>query len=845
ADWEKVIKGNEWNINCPFTEVIFTKEKTSEGFTFALNDDGNSYTLRRIGTCTDTEPIIPSEYNGLPVTAIASWAFSENDSIVSVVIPDSVTEIGSGAFYHCSSLKKVVLSKNLKVLDNILSYCDSLTEIELPEGITELNNTFNFSPIKSVNFPSTLTKIEGAFFSTALEKVDIPASVTVIGKSSFQCCSELTEVIIRGKASIGDEAFDCCQKLTKVTMNAVTSVGAYAFSECPSLERIVLPDTVTSLGENIFEESAIVDCFFDGNAKEWFAVNRDQFWFNSKTSEGYYIHGGRMWEDTVVILLEPEYSFTLNDDKSSYTWTGSGEFENVIFSSTYNGLPITNFKLVDPYGQSIRKVYFEGTPAEWNAISMSGDTYIIDRAVIYYYSFKEPTACGNFWHFVDGLPAAWSEEGREHTVITTPAVPATCTEEGLTEGKVCSECGFVIAYQNTVYPKGHQTVSENGKAAGARTFGYTKFEYCTVCLTVTSEKKLILPTGISDPAYYSTRYGYDYLGTLEKGEAMQAFYKALDLEAAKFHLNGETLDNENNNLPLINYAELGLTQDEAVSVYSVYKCDHPIYYWISNTWVYNSTSFGLTVMEEYTDGEARNKTNEFVYSALAEYLKIVMNETSEYQIAFGLYDAIVANASYAFQSDGETPVKDDWAHSIIGILEQNAGVCESYAELFHALLNFSGVDSIIVHGLGNGGGHAWNLVKLDDGEWYWYDPTWGEICWEIYSITHTSFCLTDTEDPTAEIGFWTFPGTPFAESHVPYPSDRFGKNYSYALPDRSDSAFQTDDTQLYDTFTQGELEYIVIGYDTVFTDFPHSKNITPPETLSYRGREYRVVFYEY
>lgn len=59
---------------------------------------------------------VPSAFDGIPVTKIESLAFSENDKITSVTIPDSVTSIGADAFHKCINLKTVKLPSNLTEL---------------------------------------------------------------------------------------------------------------------------------------------------------------------------------------------------------------------------------------------------------------------------------------------------------------------------------------------------------------------------------------------------------------------------------------------------------------------------------------------------------------------------------------------------------------------------------------------------------------------------------------------------------------------------------------------------------------------------------------------------------
>ncbi|MBR4033535.1 MAG: hypothetical protein IKJ04_01885 [Clostridia bacterium] len=387
----------------------------------------------------------------------------------------------------------------------------------------------------------------------------------------------------------------------------------------------------------------------------------------------------------------------------------------------------------------------------------------------------------------------------------------------------------------------HTEVRVAGTPATERGFGMTDYVYCSTCSEVISEQELILPLGIENPDYYASSWGYEYLGTLENGTAMQSYYKKLDTAISKYHSDAKATLTEYDSLDPVNYASLGLSYEEAITVYSLYRDDHPLYYWLSISWLYTQSSLYIVVDEDYREGEVRQSYNELVYAKAAEYLEIVKDETSEYQIAFGLHDAICANASYALKSDGKTPEDANWAHSIIGILEKNAGVCESFTEVFGMLLNFREVENIRVSGKGNGGSHAWNLVKLDDGKWYWYDVTWGDQDWKYHGVIHLYFCMNDTEARKFDFGSGYYNGVVFLDKHVPGANRTLGEEYNPVLPERSSTSFTTDDTMLYDTFTLDGTTYKVIGYDTVICSSRWGISSTPPETLTYNGRKYKVI----
>lgn len=137
-------------------EAWFLNLSESSGLSFSLNSDGASYSVTGIGTCTDTNLFIPSTYEGLSVTEIASNAFMKNTQIISVVIPDSVTDINSTVFSACTSLEKAVIGSGISYLGQYVFFnCKALKAVTfkgIPDSIP--SNTFqNCAAVETINVP--------------------------------------------------------------------------------------------------------------------------------------------------------------------------------------------------------------------------------------------------------------------------------------------------------------------------------------------------------------------------------------------------------------------------------------------------------------------------------------------------------------------------------------------------------------------------------------------------------------------------------------------------------------------------------------------------------------------
>ena len=216
---------------------------------------GNSYKL--------SNPLIPTTLKNVTITGgtkVTDYAFYDCSSITNIVLPNSITEIDQYAFKYCSSLTSIVIPNSVTSIgSSAFSGCSSLESITIPDSVTSVGSCAFVdcsAEIKWGDNPTIKTIGYAAFGGYCGASIKIPSSVTSIGESAFYGCSSLKSIEIpNAVTSIGASAFSDCSSLTSVVIpNGVTSIEEYAFSGCSSLISIVIPNSVTSIGNSAFSD---------------------------------------------------------------------------------------------------------------------------------------------------------------------------------------------------------------------------------------------------------------------------------------------------------------------------------------------------------------------------------------------------------------------------------------------------------------------------------------------------------------------------------------------------------------------------------------------------------------
>lgn len=321
-------------VNSVLTKYIGSSDKVIIPDGVTVIDSFAFYQLTEIQTI-----VIPDG-----VMRIEDEVFDGCIGLTHITIPNSVKYIGSGAFFNCNKLEKILFRGTHA----------EWVAIQKDEEWRDANGryTIEYAPKKplvdgkeqpakadwnkrSLVMSATYRIKDGVlvkYYGLSSSAV-IPDGVKCIGDKAFCFCKRLRKITIPSSVtSIGRSAFYECSRLTNVTIpNGVTSIGDYAFSDCMQLKEVIIPGSVTSIGNSAFASCKNL---------------------------------------TTVTISHGVRSIGI------YAFLSCGMTEITIPNS------VTTIGEYALGTSSLRKIYFQGTPEQWNAIDKHPHWYSIVRSLM-------------------------------------------------------------------------------------------------------------------------------------------------------------------------------------------------------------------------------------------------------------------------------------------------------------------------------------------------------------------------------------------------------------------------------------------------------------------------------
>ena len=294
------------------TEAItLTGTFEAKVFDFALNSDGESYSVTALVDTSLAEVTVPDTYRDLPVTEIQYRAFYNCTAMISITLPDTIVNISTQAFSGCANLESIELPEGLRYIGNrAFTDCYALTEFTIPESVTSIGSeilaythlrmasledlTLPYCGPNRANATESLSYLFGGIAPGSLKSVKLAYAVSIpMGFMSSNAMTDpvssiesidvpflgetaengaemswlfgdpdnplisavlpttLKEITVRG-GQIVDYCFNDNPSLQTVTLENVTALGIYALANCDDLTTINLPEGLLTIGNYAF-----------------------------------------------------------------------------------------------------------------------------------------------------------------------------------------------------------------------------------------------------------------------------------------------------------------------------------------------------------------------------------------------------------------------------------------------------------------------------------------------------------------------------------------------------------------------------------------------------------------
>ena len=368
------------NINLPNTLKVIDDSAFNK--CTCLNNIQLPSSLEKIGRLAFLESGLKEINIPQNVSEVGEDAFFKCFDLKKVDMSASnVTKLNNSTFDSCSSLKKVILPKNLESIgEAAFSKCRVIEEIDLPESIKYIGEeAFNgcFS-LKQIKLPN-IERIEREAFCNCynLKNVDFPSTLCYIGDSAFEHCEGLKKIDLSNTKIelISNGAFSYCTSLEEIKLpDTLEKIGECAFSRCNSMSNIILPKNLKIIDNAAFEGCSSIRKIVFPNGLKYIGIEAFYECYNLNEihfPKGVEISNDAFSKDTnykkvycydIDKMANQDFIYNFINDNNSNVYVNDKTGEYLIASKDAKDIP-NNFRILNELNEYKEKLNCNNTTA--------------------------------------------------------------------------------------------------------------------------------------------------------------------------------------------------------------------------------------------------------------------------------------------------------------------------------------------------------------------------------------------------------------------------------------------------------------------------------------------------
>jgi hypothetical protein len=319
------------------------------------------------------------------VAGIGSAAFACCDGLTTLTVPECT--IGTYAFSNCANITEIVLGNNTEVGEGVFARCTKLATVTGSEDLTSIGDYafMGCSGLQQFGFGEKIKTIgEGAFDGTALNELDLTSSskLATIGARAFANNTSLQKVTFNQSdaPTLGEGAFLGCTSISTFSMPGVSELPDYVLSETKSISELVLPATLSYIGDNAMTGMTGLSKL-DASALSEVPELGTDVWHNVAQSKVALATDENTTQAFKSAEQWKEFLFDINTGVAESIAAGKANvkarFDGDLLQIVATGCDLARVALYDVAGQTLTNVNVNADSASINTADFSTHIYIV------------------------------------------------------------------------------------------------------------------------------------------------------------------------------------------------------------------------------------------------------------------------------------------------------------------------------------------------------------------------------------------------------------------------------------------------------------------------------------